>query len=68
MSWHIERYSARFGFVLTTYIKRNIPGQVPKIRTFEASLVSVVSMQKARGPREQVQKSCTGRIEASFRL
>ena len=66
MSWYIQRYICRFGFVSSSIIKRNMGGQVLRIRTFGASLVSIFSMEKATGPREQVKKSCTGRIEASF--
>ena len=44
-----------FGFVCSTDIKRNMGGQVKKIRTFGASLFSVRSMQIGIGTWEQVQ-------------
>ena len=48
MSWYIQRYICRFGLVSSTNIKRNMGGQVQKIQTFGALLVSVVSMEKGK--------------------
>ena len=64
--WTIQRYIRRFGFVCSTDIKRNMGGQVKKIRTFGASLFSVRSMQIGIGTREQVQFICNWRKRASL--
>ena len=61
MSWYIRRYICRFGFVSSSIINRNMGGQVQKIQTFGASLVSVSSMDKSTATGEQVQKLCNGR-------
>ena len=67
VSWYIQRNICRFLLLSSSNIKRNMGGQVKKIRTFGASLVSVVSMEKATQPREQVKFICNWRKRASLR-
>ena len=61
MSWHIQRDICRFGLLSSSNIK------VKKIQTFEASLVSVSSLQTGIGTREQVKFICNWRKRASLR-
>ena len=42
--------------------------KVQKIQTFKLLLVSVRSIQTSKQTKEQVQETCNGRKEASFRL